>query len=107
MWQIKNIKFENLFSHVSSEYVFKNNTCTLIVGENRDNGGNNGAGKSTLFEAITIALTNKSLRDLKKENFINRDAEDCFISLELENKILKSTLAINRRFFRAFKNAGL
>ena len=105
MWQIKNIKFENLFSHVSSEYVFKNNTCTLIVGENRDNGGNNGAGKSTLFEAITIALTNKSLRDLKKENFINRDAEDCFISLELENKILKSTLLINRRFFRGNKSA--
>lgn len=105
MWQIKNIKFENLFSHVSSEYVFKNNTCTLIVGENRDNGGNNGAGKSTLFEAITIALTNKSLRDLKKENFINRDAEDCFIYLELENKILKSTLVINRRFFRGNKSA--
>ena len=105
MWQIKNIKFENLFSHASSEYVFKNNTCTLIVGENRDNGGNNGAGKSTLFEAITIALTNKSLRDLKKENFINRDAEDCFISLELENKILKSTLSINRRFFRGNKSA--
>lgn len=105
MWQINKIKFENLFSHKSSEYVFKNNTCTLIVGENRDNGGNNGAGKSTLFEAITIALTNKSLRDLKKENFINRDAEDCFISLELENKILKSTLAINRRFFRSNKSA--
>ena len=104
MWQIKKIKFENLFSHVSSEYIFRNNTCTLIVGENRDNGGNNGAGKSTLFEAITLALTNKSLRDLKKENFINRDAEDCFISLELENKILKSTLLINRKFFRGNKS---
>lgn len=105
MWQINSIKFENLFSHASSKYAFKNNTCTLIVGENRDNGGNNGAGKSTLFEAITIALTNKSLRDLKKENFINREAEDCFISLELENKILKSTLLINRRFFRGNKSA--
>lgn len=104
MWQIKKIKFENLFSHVSSEYIFRNNTCTLIVGENRDNGGNNGAGKSTLFEAITLALTNKSLRELKKENFINRDAEDCFISLELENKILKSTLLINRKFFRGNKS---
>lgn len=104
MWQIKKIKFENLFSHASSEYIFRNNTCTLIVGENRDNGGNNGAGKSTLFEAITLALTNKSLRDLKKENFINRDAEDCFISLELENKILKSTLLINRKFFRGNKS---
>lgn len=105
MWQIKRIKFENLFSHASSEYIVKNNTCTLIVGENRDNGGNNGAGKSTLFEAITLALTNKSLRDLKKENFINRDSEDCYISLELENHILKSTLTINRRFYRGNKSA--
>lgn len=105
MWQIKKIKFENLFSHASSEYIVKNNTCTLIVGENRDNGGNNGAGKSTLFEAITLALTNKSLRDLKKEHFINRDSEDCFISLELENYILKSTLIIKRRFFRGNKSA--
>lgn len=104
MWQIKKIKFENLFSHALSEYVFHNNTCTLIVGENRDNGGNNGAGKSTLFEAITLALTNKSLRDLKKEHFINRDAEDCFISLELENNVLKSTLSIQRRFYRGNKS---
>lgn len=104
MWQIKKIKFENLFSHFSSEYVFHNNTCTLIVGENRDNGGNNGAGKSTLFEAIALALTNKSLRDLKKEQFINRDAEDCFISLELENNVLRSTLSIQRRFYRGNKS---
>lgn len=104
MWQINKIKFNNLFSHESSEYVFNNNTCTLIVGENRDNGGNNGAGKSTLFEAIVIGLTNRSLRDLKKDDFINRDADSCSILLELENKTLKSTLSISRKIYRGNKS---
>jgi DNA repair exonuclease SbcCD ATPase subunit len=75
------------------------------VGENRDNGGNNGAGKSTLFEAIALALTNKSLRDLKKENFINREAEDCEIKLHMRNDVMKSTLTIERKFFRGNKSA--
>lgn len=105
MWHLKKIKFNNLFSYEEMEYEFRNNTCTLIVGENRDNGGNNGAGKSTIFEAISIALTNKSLRDLKKESFINRDYENCFIKLDLTNDVLKSTLSITRQFFRGNKPA--
>lgn len=105
MWQLKNIKFKNLFSYEEMQYEFRNNTCTLIVGENRDNGGNNGAGKSTIFEAISLALTNKSLRDLKKESFINRDSENCWIKLELINDVLKNTLSITRQFFRGNKPA--
>lgn len=105
MWHLKNIKFKNLFSYEEMEYKFRNNTCTLIVGENRDNGGNNGAGKSTIFEAISLALTNKSLRDLKKESFINRDSEDCLIKLDLFNDVLKSKLSITRQFFRGNKPA--
>ena len=104
MWQIKNIHFKNLFSHEDTEYEFKNNACTIIMGENRDEGGNNAAGKTTIFEAISLALTNSPLRDdIDKEVFINRDFEDCWIELFMENKYLKSTLKITRQFFRGNK----
>lgn len=103
MWRLKHISFKDFFSHEQSEYEFKNGTCTLIVGENRDNGGNNGAGKSTVFEAIAVALTNKSLRDLRKESFINREAESCEIRLDMENDVLNSTLTVTRQFFRGNK----
>jgi DNA repair exonuclease SbcCD ATPase subunit len=105
MWQIDKVSFKNLFSHEDSEYTFKNNACTLIVGENKDNGGNNGAGKSTIFEAIAIALTNKSLRDVNKDCFINRDAESCLIKLELSNNVKNNTLCIVRQFFRGGKSS--
>lgn len=105
MWRFDKIEIRDFFSHVNSVYEFRNNTCTLIVGENRDNGGNNGAGKSTIFEAIALALNNKTLRDLKKESFINRDSESCEIILHMSNEVTKSTLVINRKFFRGNKSA--
>lgn len=105
MWKFDKIHFNNLFSYDELDYCFKNNTCTLIVGENKDNGGNNGAGKSTIFEAIAIALTGKSLRDLRKENFINRDSENCFVKLQLTNDVLKEELCITRQFFRGGKSS--
>ena len=81
MWNPIRIHFENLFAHEDSTYEFKNNTCTVIFGENKTDKGleNNGAGKTTLFEAICIALTNESLRNIKKETFINRNADSCYI----------------------------
>ena len=107
MWQLKRIELKNLFSHVDTKYNFNNGVCTVIFGENRTDVGsqNNGAGKSTIFEGIALALTNKSLRDLKKESFINRDAESCMISLSLENNVLNMTLKIVRQFFRGSKSA--
>lgn len=105
MWNLTKIEINNFFSHQHSEYEFKNNCCTLIVGENRDKGGNNGAGKTTLFEAITLAITGNTLRGLKKESFINWDYDQCSVSLSLENEVLKQTLTINRQYFRGNKSA--
>nr|DAP06951.1 MAG TPA: STRUCTURAL MAINTENANCE OF CHROMOSOMES PROTEIN [Caudoviricetes sp.] len=109
MWRPVRVKFSNLFAHQDTEYFFKNKVCTVIFGENRDaeDCDNNGAGKSTIFEAIAIALTNKSLRDLDKEMFINRDAEDCTIEFELQNDVLNSSLKIVRKFFRGSKSAKI
>lgn len=105
MWNPIKIHFENLFSHVDSEYTFQNNKCVVIFGENNSdkNLENNGAGKTTLFEAICIALTNESLRSIKKETFINRDADSCYIEFDLYNPVMRMSLKICRRFFRSSK----
>jgi DNA repair exonuclease SbcCD ATPase subunit len=102
MWNLKRINFTNLFSHKESCYEFLDGKCVIISGENRSDRSldNNGAGKTTLFEAIAIALTNESLRNIKKDDFINRDAEDCCVDLLLFNPVLNSKLRIVRRFHR-------
>lgn len=107
MWNLKDIKIQDFFSHVDSEYSFHNDCCTLIVGDNKDRGGNNGAGKTTLFEAISVALTGRSLRDIKKESFINDEAESCLIRLSLYNNVTKHELEINRQFFRGNKSSKI
>lgn len=107
MWNPINISMYNLFAHKESCYVFKNNTCTVIFGENNDDRGlqNNGSGKTTLFEAISIALTGESLRGVKKESFINREADDCKIIFCLENAVMRMNLRIERQFFRGNKSS--
>lgn len=105
MWNPSKIEIYNLFAHKESVYDFKNNTCTVIFGKNETDRGleNNGAGKTTLFEAICIALTNESLRAIKKDSFINRDEEECKIVFHLYNPVLKMKLCIIRQFFRSNK----
>lgn len=105
MWQPVRIDIQNLFSHVHSTYEFKRGKCVVIFGNNKDDKGieNNGSGKTTLFEAVSTALTNESLRSIKKDDFINREADSCRIEFELDNPVLKKHLKIVRQFFRSNK----
>ena len=109
MWNPVRIEFYNLFSHKHSQYEFKNGKCVVIFGDNKDDKAlqNNGSGKTTLFEAVCIALTNESLRGLKKDSFINREADDCKIIFCLENTAMKMKLRIERQFFRSNKPAKI
>lgn len=105
MWNPKRIEIYNLFAHKESIYEFNQNSCTVIFGKNNTdrNLENNGSGKTTLFEAISIALTNESLRTIKKDSFINRDEEECKIVFHLYNPVLKMKLCIIRQFARGNK----
>jgi len=109
MWNPSKIEMYNLFAHKESIYEFKQNKCVMIFGSNQTdrNLENNGAGKTTLFEAICIALTNESLRAIKKDSFINRDEEECRIVFHLYNPVLKMKLRISRQFFRGNKSAKI
>ena len=103
MWNPIKIQFRNLFAHLNSEYIFQNNKCVVIFGENRTdkNFENNGAGKTTLFEAICLALTGESLRNLKKEEFINYNAKSCEVRFILDNPVMKMKLEIVRTFYQS------
>lgn len=107
MWKPKRLIIKNLWAHVDTQYEFTNGVCTVVFGENRDDedSDNNGAGKSTLFEAVAIALTGKSLRDIDKEVFINREADSCEVEFYLENSVLNFTLGVIRKFYRGSKSA--
>ena len=107
MWNPVKIEFENLFSHKHSVYEFKNNACTVIFGKNMTDKSldNNGAGKTTLFEAICIALTSESLRNIKKDAFINREEDECKITFELYNSVMRMKLVIQRVFYRGSKSS--
>lgn len=107
MWNPVKIEFENLFSHKHSVYEFNNNTCTVIFGKNMTDKSldNNGAGKTTLFEAICIALTSESLRNIKKDAFINRDEDECKITFELYNAVVRMKLVIQRVFYNGSKSS--
>lgn len=97
----------NLFSHPHSKYEFNTGACTVIFGRNLSDRSleNNGAGKTTLFEAVCIALTGDSLRKIDKEVFINSEANHCDITLEMYNAVLKSSLRIERHFYRGGKSS--
>lgn len=107
MWTPIRIEMVNLFSHPHSKYEFNTGACTVIFGRNLSDRSleNNGAGKTTLFEAVCIALTGDSLRKIDKEVFINSEANHCDIMLEMYNAVLKSSLRIERHFYRGGKSS--
>ena len=78
MWNLKDIKIQDFFSHVDSEYSFHNDCCTLIVGDNKDRGGNNGAGKTNSFYMTTnlflsgiVVLLYGNEKDLPNLSFVS------------------------------------
>lgn len=106
MWNPISIEIVNLYACKNVSYKFKNNTCTVIFGENLSDIGfqNNGSGKSTMFDGIALALINENLRGDDKESFINRDEESCKVVLKLRNDFLKKDLKVVREFYRGNKS---
>jgi len=73
---IKELTIKNFLSvgNVTQKINFNRNDLTLILGENRDLGGDgarNGTGKSTIVQALSYALYGSVLNNIKKDNLIN------------------------------------
>jgi exonuclease SbcC len=75
----------------------------LIFGLNESDPGadSNGSGKSTLIEAITLAISGMTCRDINKEDFIQDGEDECFVQFDLKNKLGDvNDLSIKRWFHR-------
>lgn len=79
----------------------------MIFGINESDAGadSNGAGKSTIIEAITLAMTGSTCRDVLKDEFISDNEDDCYIQFDLENSIGDVNELSIRRWFNRKKSA--
>lgn len=92
MLKIKTITIRNFFSYGNQHTVFDltNKGTTMIVGENLDDMSEgkaaNGVGKTTIINAITYALYEKCVSNIKSlDNIINTtNGKDCFIVCEFD-----------------------
>lgn len=99
MWQIKRVEANNFLSFNEVIYNIVNNKLTMVYGQNNDISKNksNGSGKSSLLDIISFGICGDSLRKVKSiKELIRNNTEDCFVEIDLENKVLKKTLTIRR-----------
>lgn len=94
-------------THLDTEYHFIKNKCVMIFGINDTDPGadSNGSGKSVLIEGATLAFTGSTCRDVDKLEFINDELQDCYIGLELENKLGEINNLFIERIFNRKKSA--
>lgn len=104
MWNPKKIIVNNFLSHPHSEFTFPKDKLTMIFGKNEDdnkNGANsNGSGKSVLIEAVTVALTGETYRDINKDDFLLDGEDEGYIDFYLTNSFNKENLRILWEFKR-------
>lgn len=91
MIRIKKIEIRNFlsFGNVPQEIYLDNPGINLIIGENLDVGdgqnNRNGSGKTSILNAISYALFNQPLLDIKKDNCINKiNEKNMQVSLTFE-----------------------
>lgn len=71
-------------SFEQAERKFDKPELILIQGDNRDEGDSNGAGKSTIWDAVSWAIFGETVRGIKNDDVINRQAgADCRVTVEL------------------------
>jgi len=101
MWNVKNVSFENLFSHTDTSIDFQENLVYPIIGKNISDEGqdSNGSGKSVLIEAFLIGLIGKSLRKKSIKDCIMWGCKEANITIELYNSSIKQSLKIERTIF--------
>ena len=102
MWKLLSIHAKNLCAFRELHYKLFQGVTTLIFGNNMDNDSqkSNGSGKSALVEAVALGITGAPLRRIKNEEIINDMAEQCMITLHLQNDTSNEELYIERHLSR-------
>lgn len=96
MWFPVKLKIENLFSYESSEFDFRNNQLTLLLGSNKTdpNVMSNRSGKTSLLDCITISIIGEPLRDITKKEIVRNGESAGSTTLTLKNNVLNKELII-------------
>jgi len=77
MIQLTGLEIQNFLCFSEADLSLDSRGLLCVLGDNRDSGAadSNGAGKSALFEALFWGLFGKTLRAIKLDDVIRRDAE--------------------------------
>lgn len=81
----------------------------MVFGRNKTDAGadSNGSGKSGLLEGMTLAATGKTCRDVGRDEFINDNADECYVEFVLENEIAPIKELIIKRWIHRKKSARI
>lgn len=101
MYRLKEIEIRNLGTHEHTVYQFREGKPTIIIGENKDDSGQigNGSGKSWLIEAVSIAVSGQSIRNVKAKELVQNGCESAEVKLILENGMIGVKLEIWRKLY--------
>ncbi len=107
MWNPNKIVLKNLITHEDTTFKLEKNKCLMIFGINSTDVGadSNGGGKSTVLEAITLALTGETNRDVNKEEFIMDGADNCSVEAHFTNEVGDINSLVIKRWFDRKKSA--
>lgn len=85
---IKNLTLKNFMSvgNCTQAVNLDQNSLTLILGNNLDQGGNgnrNGTGKTSIINALCYALYGQAVTDIKKDNLVNKtNSKNMLVTVE-------------------------
>jgi DNA repair exonuclease SbcCD ATPase subunit len=105
--KLKSITIQNFMSIRKAVVELSDQGMTLVRGENNDDPAfdSNGSGKSTIFEALAYVLYEKTIRDIKVAEVINRDVgKNMCLFLDFEGDDKKKYRISRYRKHREHKN---
>lgn len=81
----------------------------MVFGRNKTDIGadSNGSGKSGLLEGITLAATGKTCRDVGRDEFINDEADECYVEFVLDNEVAPIKELCIKRWLHRSKSARI
>lgn len=105
MYKPKSLVIKGIISHINSSYTFRQGEAVVVVGSNLDDASQrgNGSGKSALIEAMALAFTGSSIRDVKTKELITNGSDNGEVELVLENTRTNKDLKIWRKIHAGTK----
>lgn len=102
MWYLQKIKAANICAFEELEYKLEQGKTTLVFGNNMDDDSqnSNGSGKSALIEAIAIAITGETLRNVNMDEIINDAHDTASVTAWIVNDYEPMVLKVERTFSR-------